>query len=131
MEEALLYIRIYFISIPFMLIYNFGSAILRSYGDSKRPMYYLYRRTDEFSFRFSKMKIVWIDLKRILMIGIPPCSDIRDADECLYCLLDLYRWSNIYRLYFTYAEAGKKERVKKGRKNTKIGIRLYFLPHLL
>ena len=41
MEEALLYIRIYFISIPFMLIYNFGSAILRSYGDSKRPMYYL------------------------------------------------------------------------------------------
>lgn len=40
-EEALLYIRIYFLSIPFMVIYNFGSAILRSYGDSKRPMYYL------------------------------------------------------------------------------------------
>ena len=38
---ALLYIRIYFLSIPFMMIYNFGSAILRSYGDSKRPMYYL------------------------------------------------------------------------------------------
>lgn len=41
MSEALLYIRIYFISLPFMTIYNFGSAILRSYGDSKRPMYYL------------------------------------------------------------------------------------------
>ena len=41
MNEALLYIRIYFISLPFMTIYNFGSAILRSYGDSKRPMYYL------------------------------------------------------------------------------------------
>ena len=40
-DEALLYIRIYFISIPFMVIYNFGSAILRSYGDSRRPMYYL------------------------------------------------------------------------------------------
>ncbi len=38
---ALLYIRIYFLSIPFMMIYNFGSAILRSYGDSKHPMYYL------------------------------------------------------------------------------------------
>ena len=41
MKEALLYIRIYFISLPFMTIYNFGSAVLRSYGDSRRPMYYL------------------------------------------------------------------------------------------
>ena len=30
MNQALLYIRIYFISIPFMVVYNFGSAILRS-----------------------------------------------------------------------------------------------------
>lgn len=41
MGQALLYIRIYFISIPFMVIYNFGSAVLRSFGDSRRPMYYL------------------------------------------------------------------------------------------
>ena len=41
MSQALLYIRIYFISIPFMVVYNFSSAILRSYGDSRRPMYYL------------------------------------------------------------------------------------------
>lgn len=40
-NEALLYIRIYFISIPFMVVYNFGSAILRSFGDTRRPMYYL------------------------------------------------------------------------------------------
>ena len=40
-NEALLYIRIYFIGVPFMTIYNFGAAILRSYGDTKRPMYYL------------------------------------------------------------------------------------------
>ena len=41
MSEALLYIRIYFVSIPFMIIYNFGSAALRSFGDTRRPMYYL------------------------------------------------------------------------------------------
>ncbi len=40
-NEALLYIRIYFIGIPFMTIYNFGAAILRSYGDTRRPMFYL------------------------------------------------------------------------------------------
>ena len=114
-DEALVYIRIYFLSIPFMVTYNFGSAILRSYGDTKRPMYYLmitgvvniilnlilvicfslgvagvaiatlianilsatlvlvhlYRRDDEFQFRFSKMRIEENDLKKILIIGIP------------------------------------------------------------
>lgn len=37
LDQALLYIFIYFWSIPFMLVYNFGSAVLRSYGDSRRP----------------------------------------------------------------------------------------------
>lgn len=113
-NEALLYIRIYFIGVPFMTIYNFGAAILRSYGDTKRPMCYLiisgtvnvvlnlifvigfglgvegvaistsvsnmlstamvlthlYRKEDEFQFRFHKMCVLWKDLKRILMIGI-------------------------------------------------------------
>ena len=41
MDQALLYIRIYFICIPFMTVYNFGAAILRSYGDTRRPMDYL------------------------------------------------------------------------------------------
>lgn len=41
LNEALLYIFIYFLSIPFMVVYNFGAAVLRSYGDSRRPMYYL------------------------------------------------------------------------------------------
>ena len=32
LDQALLYIRIYFVGIPFMVAYNFGSAIVRSYG---------------------------------------------------------------------------------------------------
>ena len=115
MREALLYIRIYFGSIPFMMIYNFGSATLRSYGDTRRPMYYLilsgtvnvilnlflvicfhlgvegvaiatlisnvlsaalvlvhlYRKEDEFRFRFVHMKIEKEVLKKVLVIGIP------------------------------------------------------------
>lgn len=33
-----LYLRIYFVGMPFIMIYNFGSAILRSVGDTKRPL---------------------------------------------------------------------------------------------
>lgn len=118
LAEALLYIRIYFLSIPFMTVYNFGAAILRSFGDTRRPMFYLiisgivnvilnlilvicfhlgvagvaistvisnvisavmvmvylYRRDDEFAFRFNRMKIVRPYLRKILQIGIPPVS---------------------------------------------------------
>ena len=35
------YLTIYFIGLPAMMIYNFGSAVLRAVGDTKRPLYYL------------------------------------------------------------------------------------------
>lgn len=40
-DLATLYLRIYFTGMPFMMIYNFGAAIMRSMGDSKRPFYSL------------------------------------------------------------------------------------------
>ena len=40
-DLATLYMRIYFAGIPVMLIYNFGSAVMRAVGDAKRPTYYL------------------------------------------------------------------------------------------
>ena len=40
-DLAVLYLRIYSLGMPFMMIYNFGAAILRSLGDTKRPLYSL------------------------------------------------------------------------------------------
>ena len=36
-----LYFRLYCLGMPASMVYNFGSAILRAVGDTKRPMYYL------------------------------------------------------------------------------------------
>lgn len=41
LEQATLYVRIYFAGLPVMMLYNFGSAILRAVGDTKRPLHYL------------------------------------------------------------------------------------------
>jgi putative MATE family efflux protein len=35
------YLQLYFIGLPFLMIFNFGSALLRAMGDSKRPLYAL------------------------------------------------------------------------------------------
>lgn len=40
-DGAVLYMQIYFAGMPAMMLYNFGSAILRAVGDTKRPLYYL------------------------------------------------------------------------------------------
>lgn len=40
-EYSVLYMRIYFLGMPVMLLFNFGSAILRAIGDTRRPLFYL------------------------------------------------------------------------------------------
>ncbi|MGN0666101.1 MAG: MATE family efflux transporter [Huintestinicola sp.] len=40
-ELAVIYLRIYFGGITANMLYNFGSALLRAIGDTKRPLYYL------------------------------------------------------------------------------------------
>lgn len=39
---AVLYLRIYFLGMPFCMVYNFGSAILRAVGDTRRPLVFLF-----------------------------------------------------------------------------------------
>ena len=40
-DQSTLYMRIYFMGMPFFLVYNYGAAILRGVGDTKRPLFYL------------------------------------------------------------------------------------------
>ena len=41
LDLSVLYMRIYFLSMPASMVFNFGAAILRAVGDSRRPMYFL------------------------------------------------------------------------------------------
>ncbi len=40
-DLSTLYLRIYFLGMTAMMLYNFGSSLLRSKGDTQRPLYYL------------------------------------------------------------------------------------------
>lgn len=42
LDQAALYMRIYFVGMPASMLYNFGAAILRAVGDTKRPLYFLF-----------------------------------------------------------------------------------------
>ena len=40
-DQAALYMRIYFSGLPVIAVYSFGSAVLRAVGDTRRPLYFL------------------------------------------------------------------------------------------
>jgi putative MATE family efflux protein len=61
LSDAILYARIYFCGVPAMSVYNFGAAILRSSGDSKRPMFFL---------AFSGLINVSLNLVFVLVFGM-------------------------------------------------------------
>ena len=39
--QSALYMKIYFLGMPFFMLYNYGAAILRAVGDTKRPLIFL------------------------------------------------------------------------------------------
>ena len=42
LPDATKYLRIYFLGIPVLLLYNFSASMLRATGDTRRPMYFLF-----------------------------------------------------------------------------------------
>ena len=42
LDQSVLYMRIYFLGMPVLMLYNFGAAILRAVGDTRRPLYFLF-----------------------------------------------------------------------------------------
>ncbi|MCR5715220.1 MAG: MATE family efflux transporter [Lachnospiraceae bacterium] len=40
-DQATLYLKIYFCGTPFFMVYSFGRAVLITTGDTRRPLYYL------------------------------------------------------------------------------------------
>ena len=40
-DQSVTYMRIYFMGMPFFMLYNYGAAILRAVGDTKRPLIFL------------------------------------------------------------------------------------------
>ncbi len=77
-----LYLRIYFLGMPAMLFYNFGSAILRAKGDTKRPLIYL-----------SFAGLVNVSLNLILVIvfrlGVAGVGIATATSQCISALLIL------------------------------------------
>ena len=87
LADAALYFQLYFLSVPFLMIYNFSAAILRAIGDTKRPMYFLL-----FSSGFKVLlNILFIKAFHMDVDGVGYATIISNIISSLLCILALRR----------------------------------------
>ena len=95
MGDSLVYLRIFFLGILFVFIYNVGSGILRSVGDSRRPLYYLI---------VCCFLNIGLDLLLVLVFdmgiaGVAIATVLSQAISAVLILFALLRTEDIYKLY--------------------------------
>ncbi|WP_455536200.1 MATE family efflux transporter [Roseburia inulinivorans] len=92
-----LYMRIYFMGMPFFMLYNYGAAILRAVGDTKRPLYFLIIAG-----------VINAGLNMILVIvfglgvaGVGIATVFSQMVSCVLVLICLCRTEGSYKLSFS------------------------------
>lgn len=95
--QSVTYMRIYFTGMPFFMLYNYGAAILRAVGDTKRPLLFL---------AAAGMANVVLDLLLVIVIplGVAGVAVGTVASQIISSILVircLHHTDSSYRLYFT------------------------------
>ena len=91
------YMRIYFMGMPFFMLYNYGAAILRAVGDTKRPLIFL---------AVAGMANVVLDLLLVIVIplgvaGVAIGTVTSQFVSCILVLWCLHRTEGSYQLRFS------------------------------
>lgn len=97
-----LYMRIYFLGMPFFMLYNYGAAILRAVGDTKRPLLFLMIA----GIINACLNMVLVIVFKLGVAGVAIATVISQMISCVLVLRCLCRSESSYRLRFS--ELGMK-----------------------
>ena len=107
-DLAVVYFRIYFLGTPFIMLYNFGSAILRSKGDSSRPLW---------SLAFGGVVNVILNLIFVIgfklsVVGVALATVISNIVSAMMIIYFLIREEPPFNLKFTRLNIDKADAVQ-------------------
>ena len=96
-DQSVIYMRIYFMGMPFFMLYNYGAAVLRAVGDTKRPLMFLIA---------AGLVNVALDLLLVVVIpmGVAGVAVGTVASQMISCILVircLYKSQGSYQLRFS------------------------------
>ena len=101
--QAALYLRIYFSGMPFFMLYNYGAAILRAVGDTKRPLMYLIAAGTA----NAVLDLILVIIFKMGVAGVAIGTITSQFISCVLVRRCLCKTDTIYKLYIS------KLRIKK------------------
>ena len=96
-ELSTLYMRIYFCGMPFFMLYNYGAAILRAVGDTKRPLIFLIIS----GVANAGLNIILVIIFHMGVAGVGIGTVISQLISCILVLRCLYKSEGCYQLRFS------------------------------
>ena len=96
-EQSTLYMRIYFLGMPFFMLYNYGAAILRAVGDTKRPLIFLIIS----GVINAGLNMILVIVFHLSVAGVAIATVISQMISCILVLRCLYRSEGSYQLRFS------------------------------
>ena len=96
-EQSTLYMRIYFLGMPFFMLYNYGAAILRAVGDTKRPLIFLIIS----GVINAVLNMILVIVFHLSVAGVAIATVISQMISCILVLRCLYRSEGSYQFRFS------------------------------
>ena len=96
-ELSTLYMRIYFCGMPFFMLYNYGAAILRAVGDTKRPLIFLIIS----GVVNAGLNMILVIIFHMGVAGVGIGTVISQLISCILVLRCLYKSEGCYQLRFS------------------------------
>ena len=96
-DQSVLYMRIYFLGMPFFMLYNYGAAILRAVGDTKRPLFFLVIS----GMTNAVLNLVLVIVFHMGVAGVAIGTIVSQLISSILVLRCLYTSNTSYRLYFS------------------------------
>ena len=92
---SVLYMRIYFLGMPFFMLYNYGAAVLRAVGDTKRPLLFLIIS----GLTNAALNVALVVYFHLDVAGVAIATVISQLISCSLVLACLMRSESSYRLH--------------------------------
>lgn len=94
-EGSAIYMKIYFCGMPFFAVYNYGAAILRASGDTKRPLYYLVVA----GVLNAVLNMILVIVFHLDVVGVALATIFSQMVSCVLVIRCLLRTKAIYQLH--------------------------------
>ena len=96
-DQSALYMRIYFMGMPFFMLYNYGAAVLRAVGDTKRPLIFLIVS----GLINAGLNMILVIVFHMAVAGVAIATIISQMISCVLVLRCLCQSEGSYRLRFS------------------------------